>query len=162
MYSCTSRDNLNSLRLCINRVVKFVYKLGIREHVSGHRFQLLDYDFGYDFISSRQIILFFRFKKFEFCASNRTYSINYPNFSNPSMNRSFALKVSRHWNLVIPYSDRRFSYSIKEFANIFKSNLWIFILECFIADFKTFYISHFISLFCGTLYGCTCTDILGG
>lgn len=63
MYSCTSRENLNSLQLCINRVVRFIYKLGVREHVSGYRFQLLNYDFD-DFISSRQIILFYRFKKY--------------------------------------------------------------------------------------------------
>lgn len=132
MYSCTSRENLNSLQLCINRVVRFIYKLGVREHVSGYRFQLLNYDFD-DFISSRQIILFYRFKKyncpsylarkFEFCGSNRTYSIIYPNFSSLTMNRSFILKVSRLWNSVIPYSDRRFSHSIKDFANIFKCNL---------------------------------------
>ena len=62
----------------------------MREHVSGCRLELLGYDFD-DFISSRQIIMFYQIKKydcppylarkFEFGASNRTYSINYPNFT---------------------------------------------------------------------------------
>lgn len=132
MYSCTTQDYVNTLKLCFNRVIRYIFNLKIRDHVSGFRIQLLGYDFG-DFISSRQIILFFKIMKyncpsylaerFVFGNSERTNLIVYPSHSTLIMQKSFVMKVGRLWNDVIPYSDRTFQQTVSQFSNIFRTNL---------------------------------------
>ncbi|KAI8119174.1 RNA-directed DNA polymerase from mobile element jockey [Lucilia cuprina] len=129
MYSCTSRDNLARLKLCLNRVIRYVFGLQIGQHISAYRMDLLGYDFE-DYISSRQIILFFKIikyncpsylaDKFIFGGSTRSNTIVYPMHSTLIMHRSFIMKVARIWNTIIPYTERRFSHSVAQFENIFK------------------------------------------
>ncbi|XP_037810201.1 uncharacterized protein LOC119602646 isoform X1 [Lucilia sericata] len=64
IYSSTSAGNIIKLRKSFNRVIRFVYKLDFRAHVSAETRDFLGLDFR-DFIDFRLITLFYKIKKME-------------------------------------------------------------------------------------------------
>lgn len=132
VYSCTSVMNRSRLRVCFNKVIRYIYGVRIDNHVSEYYLDLFGCSFE-KYIELRQILFFYKtikyckpdylMSKFHFASSNRTHSLIYPAYSYSVMEMSFRVIVSRIWNRVIPYRERGFSHSLSEFEHIFLSNL---------------------------------------
>lgn len=127
VYSCTSQGNIDRLRVCFNRVVRYIYRLRISDHVSGYYRELLGCDFG-QYINLRRMIFFYKIvkygnpsyllQKFHFGTSSRTRTLIPPRNSSLLMSRSFCVITASLWNQKIPYRDRTFSHSLSTFKNI--------------------------------------------
>ncbi|KAI8125992.1 RNA-directed DNA polymerase from mobile element jockey [Lucilia cuprina] len=123
----TSAMYLNRIRRLINAVVRFVYNIRIREHISSHVLRFLHCSF-YDFVNFRNMIFFYRVIKnckplplycsFMFTRSIRNPQILIPRISSSFMEKSFLVRIARWWN-VLPYYLRTFSQS----NNVFKLKL---------------------------------------
>ena len=127
-----SQHNIVKLRYCFNRVVRFIYGLNYRQHISAYVISALRSDFQ-SFIDQRVIIQFYKFikhgkpsyilQRFSFGRSSRTNILICPIHSTLFMNRSFVVRVSRIWNSVLPYEIRNFEKSIQHFKKILKDYL---------------------------------------
>ncbi|XP_075162704.1 uncharacterized protein LOC142235333 [Haematobia irritans] len=94
VYSGTNLTNLTRLRTCMNRIVRYVYNLGIFTHISPFLIEFLGNTFE-NFIDLRTILLFYRIMKFrrpqylvsyfEFGSSQRTRSLIVPSFRTLAM-----------------------------------------------------------------------------
>lgn len=130
VYSGTSFTNLRKIKLCFNRIIRFVFGLHFNDHVSSYVFEFLGCSFD-DFVNVRLLVLFYKAIKhgipkylvneFVFSNSTRTHALICPNFSSLYMHRSFSVRVCRLWNTIIPYNQRQFSYSISEFKSIIEN-----------------------------------------
>lgn len=132
VYSGTSSLNIQRLHLCFNRVIRYIFGLGPYDHVSVYCKDLLGCEFE-EYINLRLMIFFYKtvkfgnppylLDKFSFGVSSRTHSLNLPRHSSLIMTRSFVIKISRLWNSVIPYQNRKFSYPVSNFKDIYLSNI---------------------------------------
>lgn len=132
IYSCTSASNIERLKKCFNRVVRYIYNLHIGESVSEHRNSILGCEFS-QYIDLRQLVFFFKtvkygnppylLRKFNFGSSSRTHTLICPRHTSLCMSRSFCVKISRLWNSIIPYHERSFSQTLSSFKNICILNL---------------------------------------
>lgn len=52
IYSGTSKQNISRLKLCFNRIVRYIYNVGYRDHISAKVFEILGSDF-HSFINQR-------------------------------------------------------------------------------------------------------------
>lgn len=131
IYSCTTALNMDRLRICFNRVIRYIFKIRFMEHVSNRQKDLLGCSFE-QYIKLRLTLFFYKtikygcpvylVDKFSFGVSNRTHSLVCPAYASLMMERSFSIKIVRIWNTV-PYQNRRFNYTLPNFKNIFLSHL---------------------------------------
>lgn len=127
IFSGTSTTNFEKLKKCFNRIIRYVYSLRPRDHVSQYVFEFLGCSFD-DFVSVKLLTLFYKTvkfdtptylaRKFAFGNSTRTHSLQHPGFNSTVMQKSFVIRVIRLWNNVIPYRNRKFSYSVKSFEKL--------------------------------------------
>lgn len=132
VYSGTSRENLYKIKLCLHRMVRYIYGLGHRAHVTPYLIRFLGTNFE-DFINIRILLLFYKtfkyglpkyiLERFSFMNSSRVRGLTCPHFSTLYMQRSFTVRVGRLWNTVLPYSDRHFCHSLQKFKDIVKNHL---------------------------------------
>lgn len=132
VYSCTGVTNINRLRICFNKVIRYIFKLRYNDHVSQYYTELFGCSFS-QYIKLRQIIFFYKtmkfgepsylLNKFNFSNSNRTFALMYPRHTSLFMERSFCISIARLWNMFIPYQEHRFSHTLSEFRNIFLLNM---------------------------------------
>lgn len=132
VYSGTTADNLRKVKLCLHRMIRYVYGLGYRDHLSSYVIRFLGVNFE-DFISIRNLLLFYKifkyrapfylFERFIFMNSERVRGLVYPRHLTLYMQRSFVVRVARLWNDIIPYSERHSSHSLSRFREILINHL---------------------------------------
>lgn len=132
IFSGTSQQNLNKLKLCFNRVVRYVYNIKSTEHISGYVFNVLGTDFQ-TFINIRLLVQFYKtivlgkppylLEKFKFGRSSRTNNIICPNHTSLYMSRSFVVRVARLWNNYLPTGERHFGKTLEQFKKILRDYL---------------------------------------
>lgn len=130
VFSGSSQQNLTKLRLSFNRVVKYIFNIKYRHHISGFVYNVLGSDFQ-TFINIRLLIQFYKIifhrkpnyllEKFNFGRSSRTNTLICPIHSSLFMTRSFVVRVSRLWNNYIPYEERNVYKSIEQFSKLAKN-----------------------------------------
>lgn len=127
VYTGTTLENIYIVERCFNRIIRYVYGLSIRTHVSEYTNDFLGCSFT-KFIDIKILCLFYKvFKnaspsylasRFEFGHSTRTHSLVTLRTHTLTMKRSFVARVTDLWNNILPYNYRNFSYSESQFRNI--------------------------------------------
>lgn len=128
VFSGTIANHFDMLKkACFNRIIRYVYHLKPRDHVSSYAYDFLGCSFD-DFVKVKLLTLFYKTVKygsptylsnrFVFANSARTCGLTYPRHTTTLMERSFLIRVMRLWNNVIPYTHRNFSHSVKNFSNL--------------------------------------------
>lgn len=118
VYSGTVGYILKKIRLAFNRVIRYLFSLRSRHHVSSYIVKFLGCNFT-DFIIFRNMIHFYKTYKlqvpnylnelFEFGRSRRNKQLLIPPLT-PLLERSFSVRVSRTYNQ-LPAQLKEFSYS---------------------------------------------------
>lgn len=131
VYSGITAANFLRVERCFNRVIRYVYGLRVFDHVSAYVFDFLGCSFR-DFVNHKLLLLFYKMFKnsspsflvsrFTFSQSTRTHCLLCPRFHTMVMQRSFIVRVTRLWNSILPYENRNFSYTFKQFKRIL---LWL-------------------------------------
>ncbi|KAI8120449.1 putative RNA-directed DNA polymerase from transposon BS [Lucilia cuprina] len=128
VFSGTSASNLLRLRkMCFNRIIRYIYHLRPRDHVTEYVFDFLGCTFE-DFINVRLLTIFYKsyklntplylISRFNFSNSSRTCSLICPRFNTIIMQKSYVIRVIRLWNNLIPYTDRNFTKSTGVFVKM--------------------------------------------
>lgn len=122
VYSGTLGYVLKKLRLVFNRVMRYVYSVGVRLHITCYVKDFLGCSFA-GYIQIRSILHFYKVfvKKtplflvelFEFGRSTRNVQIIIPRIS-PQLERSFLVRVARFYNK-LPSTLKSFDYSLDAF-----------------------------------------------
>lgn len=134
VISGTSAGNFLKLKKLTNTVVRFVYNIRRREHISEHVKLFLGTSFS-NYVDQRNIYLFHKVIKtglpaplcdlFHFSRSSRNSQIVIPRIFNSTFEKSFVVRVARCWNQ-LPIELRIFSHSNNAFRlkifNYFSSN----------------------------------------
>lgn len=123
VISGTSEGMLLKLKRIINSVVRFIYNIRRREHISEYITQFLGVSSEL-FIGYRNIFLFYKVIKagvptilrdmFNFSLSSRNTQILIPRIFNLTFERSFIVRIARIWNY-LPIELRNFSHSNNAF-----------------------------------------------
>lgn len=111
--------NFNRLRRIVNTIVRFVYNVRLRRHISGYVKQFLGCSFD-EFVKYRILIFFHKVIKrgrplplcnaFLFSRSSRNPQVSIPRVYKSVYERSFIVRVARCWNR-LPFMLRVFSHS---------------------------------------------------
>lgn len=122
VYSGSLCFVMKKVRLAFNRVVRFVYNINIREHVTSHVNNFLGCTFS-QLVQIRNLRHFYKVFKmqtplymlnlFEFCRSTRNPQLRIPKLSSVLM-RSFHVRVARAYN-PLPRSIKTFRLSTSTF-----------------------------------------------
>ena len=123
VISGTIATNLSRINRIVNTIVRFVYNVKRREHISRYVKSFLGCSFV-DFIKLRGLIHFYKamrasfplpfLKTFTFSRSTRNPQIFIPRIANSFYERSFLVRVARCWNH-LPIELRIFSHSNNAF-----------------------------------------------
>lgn len=121
--------HLSRLRKIVNAIVRFVYKIPLRSHISDYVKCFLGCSFN-NFISYRILVGFYNVVKngepaslarlFSFSHSTRNPQLIIPRICRNIYARSFVVRIARVWN-VLPHELRIFSHT----NNVFKRKLRI-------------------------------------
>lgn len=132
IFSGTGLEFLNKLRKCFNKIIRFVYKIPWRGHVTEFVKKFIGCNFN-NFIAARCLIMLYKTLKFKqpqyllrrfvFSRSQRTLNINTPTYNRRIMKLSFCFRASQLWNRWIPMNIRDLSLSISTFKLNVKSYL---------------------------------------
>ena len=127
VVSGTSGVQLVRLRKIVNSVVRFIYNVRRRDHISRYVKRFIGCSFN-EFISYRNLICFYNIIKsgkpealrrcFRFSHSTRNPQIVIPRIYKSCYARSFLVRVARCWN-VLHYDLRIFSHT----NNVFRLKL---------------------------------------
>jgi len=107
VYSGTIRLHIGEIRRLFNRVLRFVYNVRLRDSVSDFVIQFIEVSVD-DFIAIRLLFLFYKLmflqtpdylvNLFCFGRSSRNPLIIIPRIYSSLFERSFQVRVVRHWN----------------------------------------------------------------
>lgn len=121
IYSGTTSKHLYSLRLIVNRIIRFVFKVKRSGHVSHLHKEILGCPLK-EFISMRTLLIFYKAMRlrvpayivdmFSFCRSTRRTQLRTPKIVISEFERSFCIRTIRIWN-VLPNELKTFSGSVK-------------------------------------------------
>jgi len=125
VYTGTSRSQLTQVKQRFNRVIRFVYNVRLRDHVS--EFVLRFFKISIEsFIHLRLILFFYKTVQsqtpqylcnlFNFSQSLRNQHIVIPRIFSVLHERSFVIRVARIWNQ-LPRELKSFSFSLNFFKN---------------------------------------------
>lgn len=127
LVSGTINFNLMKLKRIVNAIVRFVYYVKPRDHISDYVRRFLGCSFN-NFVKFRNLILFHKVMKngrpsaicesFLFSSFNRNPHFVPPRIVRSAFERSFMVRIPRYWN-ILPYSLRIFSQS----NNVFRLKL---------------------------------------
>lgn len=127
IYSCSSVASFEKIKKCFNRIIRFVYGLSIRSHVTSSVFEFLGISFE-NYVNLRLLLFFFKTIKFgkpeylvnffHFAHSTRTSALISPQINTLYMQRSYVVRTVRLWNDIVPYRNRNFSLSLVGFRNL--------------------------------------------
>lgn len=130
VFSGTFSYILSNLHRIFNMIVRFVFKIRVREHISEYFKRFLGCSF-HNYLYYRNLLFFYRivknrlplilYNKFSFTHSIRSPQIIIPRIYISMYERSFIVRVARSWN-VLPLELRLFSHS----NNAFKLKLITF------------------------------------
>lgn len=119
----TLTANFVKLNRIINSIVRFVYNIKRREHVSEYVIKFLGCSF-YNFVKLRCLLLFYKMRRmgaplllcrsFVFTRLSRNPQILIPRISYSIFERSFLVRIARYWN-GLPLELRTFSHSNNAF-----------------------------------------------
>lgn len=111
IYSCTSYGNIRKVELLINKVIRFVFSLRVRDHITGHVIRFLGCNFS-NFLNIKILMSFYKLiknstpsflvRRFEFMHSSRNMQIFIPRIYNSFFERSVLVRVARVWNHLPP------------------------------------------------------------
>lgn len=128
VISGTSHTLFTRLKYIVNTIVRFVYNIRRRDHISGHVERFLGFPFE-NFVNHRNLLLFHRIVKsgrpvaiceaFSFSRSTRNPQILFRRISMSMYEKSYVVRVARCWNR-LPYELRIFSHS----NNVFRVKLF--------------------------------------
>lgn len=128
VFSGTCAMNLKRVHRLINVIVRFVYNIRRRQHISHYFCDFIGCTFE-QFVMHRNLILFHKVIKsnkpfplcrsFTFSRSTRNPQIIIPRISSSFFEKSFMVRIARWWNQ-LPVSLRIFSHS----NNAFRLKLW--------------------------------------
>lgn len=133
LISGTISINLVKLERVFNRIVRFVFNVRIREHITPYVIRLLGCTFR-KFIDFRLLFFFYKIilssippnlrNIFNFSRSTRNIQVIIPRISTSLFERSFLIRVARLWNS-LPSSLRIFADS----KNVFRRKLYLYMCE---------------------------------
>lgn len=131
--SGTTGALLTRLKYIVNTIVRFVYNVRRRDHISGHVKRFLGFSFE-NFVKYRNLLLFHRIVKsgrpsaicdaFSFSRSVRNPQILIERIQMLMYETSYLVRIARCWNR-LPYELRVFSHS----NNVFRVKLFNFFVE---------------------------------
>lgn len=131
--SGTTGTILTRLKYIVNAIVRFVYNVRRRDHISGHVKRFLGFSFE-NFVKYRNLLLFHRIVKsgrplaicdaFSFSRSVRNPQILIDRIQMSMYEKSYLVRIARCWNR-LPYELRIFSHS----NNVFRVKLFKFFVE---------------------------------
>jgi len=125
VYTGTSRSQMTQVKLLFNRVIRFVYNIRLRDHVS--EFFQMFFKMSFDYFILLRLLLFF-YKTiysqtpqylcnlFNFSRSIRNQHIVIPRIFSILYERSFVIRVARAWNQ-LPRELKCFSVPLNVFKN---------------------------------------------
>lgn len=123
VFSGCSETSKKRIKYVIHKIVRFVYGLRLRAHVSSHLRDFLNLTFD-DYLKFRLLIylykiVFFRepesvFRLISFLHSQRNPQIEYALISYAVYENSFAIRAGRLWNN-LPRNLRSFQFSVESF-----------------------------------------------
>ena len=123
VYSGTLERHVAEIRRLFNRVVRFVFNIRLRESVSSYVIDFLNLSVD-NFITSRLLLLFYKLicqnspqyliNLFCFGRSTRNLQLVMPYINSSLFERSFQVRVIRHWNF-LPNELKLFSSSLATF-----------------------------------------------
>lgn len=132
IYAGTSIGNIIRLKKCFNRVIRYIYGLKYRDHVSSFVLNFVGTNFE-DFIKLRSILLFYKIIKcntpsyivdlFTFANSSRSRMLECPLISTKVKENSFTVRVCRIWNYTLQSDNRRFNLSLNDFKKLILERL---------------------------------------
>lgn len=109
VFTGTNSTLLRRINLTVNRIIRYVFKLRIREHVSDYVLNFLGFSFD-NFIKLRILLMFYKVIRnncpkyivanFEFSRSRRNQQIITHHISSSIYERSFHVRLTRVWNLL--------------------------------------------------------------
>lgn len=127
VFTGTIGINFTRLKRIVNTIVRFVYNIPRRDHISGHVKRFLGCSFK-NFVNYRNLTLFHRviksrtpsglYNTFVFSRSRRNRQIVIPLIVRSAFERSYLIRIARSWNM-LPYYLRVFSQS----NNVFRLKL---------------------------------------
>lgn len=127
VYSGTNASLIKECQMCFNRIIRFVYNLQSRDHVSEYTLQFIGCSF-LDFIKIRICFLFYKIIKYRqplhmadeynFLRTTRSTQIQIESFSTSTYELSFHNRVTKVYNS-LPSNLKLFSQS----AKVFKKSL---------------------------------------
>lgn len=131
VYSGTTSCILDKLRICLNNIVRFTFKIAWSSHVSTYVHDLIGLNFN-EFISSRVLLLLYKtlfFKqpnylcqRFRFGNSERSITLVYPRCRSNIMINSFSMRAAELWNNLVPNHLRGLSL----LPHLFKKKIYSF------------------------------------
>ena len=134
IFAGTNASNLNNLQICLNNIVRYVYKVSRRDHISEFVSDFLGCSFK-KFISFRCIFLLYKilyfkqpnylFQKFNFSRSTRVRNLIIPYFRTNIMANSFLVRVIVLWNQYVPSSFRNIPIHPFKFRRKFKEFFYL-------------------------------------
>lgn len=123
VYSGCSVEDFNKCNLLFNKVIRFVYKLKPRDHVSSSTSDFLGCSFK-NFVQVRLLLFYYKVmltncpeylcRHFTFLNTNRNPQLLHPIRNYIIHERSFHVRVTKIWNF-LPCSLRSFNLSLETF-----------------------------------------------
>lgn len=117
--------NIVKLERIVKRIVRFVYGVGYREHISSAIINFLGCSIS-QYLKLRNLIFFYKViktgipgylrSKFEFSRSERNPQITEPLITCSIYERSFLIRTARNWNC-LPLNLRKFTTTLNVFEN---------------------------------------------
>lgn len=133
VISGTISTNFGKLERAFNMIVRFVFNVKVREHITTFAIKFLGCTFR-NFVNVRLLFFFYKIilsstppnlrSTFMFSRSTRNVQILIPRISTSIFERSFYIRVARLWNN-LPSNLRVFIYSIY----VFKKKLFLYVNE---------------------------------
>lgn len=119
----SSTGILIKLEKIFNRIIRFVYMLKLRDHVTNSAINFLACTFQ-NYVKLRTLLCYFKvlkygvpidlFDSFNFLNSSRNLQINIPLIRYEIFSYSFLIRVARIWNC-LPQELRNLSYSLSNY-----------------------------------------------
>lgn len=123
IYSGCNSSNLRRVQLIFNRIIRYVFKLRLHDHVSVYAKSFLRCSF-HDFVKIRVLLALFHLIKFninpifaqsfQFSRSTRNSQLIIPRIFNSVYERSFLVRACRLYN-ELPFNLRSFDVSVIAF-----------------------------------------------
>lgn len=124
VYSSASQGSMHRIQVAFNNMIRFVYGVGRRVHITPYVCRFLGCDFP-SYVNYRLLLFLFKLLKcrspiflvneFNFCHSTRTNQLVLPRVDN-FLSSTFFVRVARLYNS-LPTDLKNFSFSTRSLSN---------------------------------------------